>query len=134
VNKLKETSKRIKYAWWRFLDRIEEAFREEEPQDNPYWFVDQKTWTHIIMNVRSRGSEYYYAEVDLWMNTAIGEASMAEVEFGDEWAKQDIIEAHKIKSLIKMIEVGIGFASLSYLSNELDENTRAMAIELLLKK
>jgi hypothetical protein len=125
--------KKIKYAWWRFLDRVEEKFDEEDINlNNPFWCVSEETWSRIVMNVRTKGSNYYMAEIDLWLDTAISE-NMLEREFADEWTTMDIIDAHKIKSIIKMIEVGVHIPALNYLNDQLDTSPRDMAIRILLK-
>jgi hypothetical protein len=126
---------KVKHLWWKLQDRVERRLQVGDfaPQETPFWYVDEQTWSFIVRNVRSKGYSYYSAEIDLWLSTAIKEVSQEPEEVREDWMILDIIDAYRIKAAIKMIASGINIPALEFINDELDTNVRDMAINILLK-
>jgi hypothetical protein len=127
----------IQTRWWIYEGRIQKSFNEAKVQlhalEDPFWYIDQKTWSIMVMNVNSRGYSYYAAEVELWLDRAIKENFMMDENVIIDFTIDDIQDAFKIMSIMKMINVGINMEALDALM-DLDTSIRDMTIDIILNK
>jgi hypothetical protein len=125
---------RVQNLWWRFRDRIDQAFEigDFKPKEDPYWYVSEIIWEHVIINVKTKGTNYFCSKVDDWMNIAIKESLLCPTDVGEEFAIDDIIDGHRMKCVIKMLESGFNLPALEFICDELDTNVRDLLIEILL--
>jgi hypothetical protein len=123
---------KVRHAWWRFKDRVESKLEVGDfAHDDPYKLVGEQIWEHVRTNVKTNGMSYYFAEIDLWLDTAIKETMMMDVEFRDDFMAMDIALSYTIKSIIHMISIGIDLPALEIL-NKMDLHNREMVIGLIL--
>lgn len=126
----------LKVKFWRVRDTFSELGEPTEINitDDPFWYINRKTWSQIFINVREKGAPFYKSYLQQWVSNLNFEYSMmdeSEVEFKDSWMALDIMDAYKIMAVIEMISVGISIPALEYL-NDLDTNVRDMAVGILL--